>query len=183
MAMCRQVNTIVFDVASLSETRIICTLLLLSTTHFLPNPPKRGRPRSLEDFLSSDASLARLSTHARRLLQFQRIFESATPLARHSRVANLRSGRIIIHALNGAVATKLRQIEPRLVAIFQNEGKEVTGIDIRLQPGAESRGTIRRETSAKIGPKQKQALTSLANGLPDGSALKLSLSRLVTRAK
>lgn len=149
----------------------------------MPKLPSRGRPRSLEDFLSSDASLARLSAHARRLLQFQRIFESATQLARHSRVANLRSGKIIIHALNGAVATKLRQIEPRLVAIFQNEGSEVTGIDIRLQPGAESRGTIRHERSAKIDAKQKQALTSLADGLPEGSALKDALNRLVARAK
>jgi hypothetical protein len=127
--------------------------------------------------------LARLSAHARRLLQFQRTFESATPLARYARVANFRSGRIVIHALNGAVATKLRQIEPRLVAIFQNEGKEVTGIDIRLQPGAESRGTIRREAPGKIGLKQKQALTSLADGLPEGSILRNALNRLVTRAK
>jgi hypothetical protein len=151
--------------------------------YFLFKPSPRGRPRSLEDFLSSDASLARLSAHARRLLQFQRIFESATPLARHARVANLRSGNIIIHALNGAVATKLRQLAPRLVAIFQNEGKEVTGIDIRLQPGAESRRTVGHTPPEKIGPKQKQALTALANDLPDGSVLKSALDRLVARAK
>ncbi|MBI5785718.1 MAG: DUF721 domain-containing protein [Rhodocyclales bacterium] len=146
-------------------------------------PPPRGRPRSLEDYLSADASLARLSAHARRLLRFQRIFESATPLARQSRVANLRLGKIIIHAANGAVATKLRQLEPRLVAVFRNEGAEITGIDIRLQPGAESRSPARIRTAETIGPKQKQALTSLADGLPEDSRLRDALRRLVGRAK
>jgi hypothetical protein len=146
-------------------------------------PPPRGRPRSLEDYLSADASLARLSAHARRLLRFQRLFESATPLARQSRVANLRLGKIIIHASNGAVATKLRQLEPRLVAVFRNEGAEITGIDIRLQPGAESRPPIKAKAAAPIGSRQKQALTSLANGLPEGSSLSDALRRLVDRAK
>jgi len=146
-------------------------------------PPPRGRARSLEDYLSADAGLARLSAHARRLLRFQRIFESATPLARQSRVANLRLGKIIIHAINGAVATKLRQMEPRLVAVFQNEGAEVTGIDIRLQPGAEIRRQRRKEPPTAMGTQQKQALTSLADGLPDGSALRNALRRLVERTK
>jgi hypothetical protein len=146
-------------------------------------PPPRGRPRSLEDYLSADASLARLSAHARRLLRFQRIFESATPLARQSRIANLRLGKIIIHAINGAVATKLRQMEPRLVAVFQNEGAEVTGIDIRLQPGAEIRRQRRKEPPAAMGTQQKRALTSLADGLPDGSPLRNALTRLVERTK
>ncbi|MBI4996540.1 MAG: DUF721 domain-containing protein [Rhodocyclales bacterium] len=143
----------------------------------------RGRARSLEDYLSADASLARLSAHARRLLRFQRIFESATPLARQSRVANLRLGKIIIHAVNGAVATKLRQLEPRLVAVFRNEGAEVTGIDIRLQPGVEIRPADRKRSGTAIGNRQKQALTSLADGLPEGSSLREALKRLVDRAK
>jgi hypothetical protein len=146
-------------------------------------PPPRGHARSLEDYLSADTSLARLSAHARRLLRFQRIFESVTPLARQSRVANLRLGKIIIHATNGAVATKLRQLEPRLVAVFQNEGVEVTGIDIRLQPGAESKSAPKSRTATAIGSKQKQALTSLANSLPEGSSLSVALKRLVSRAR
>jgi hypothetical protein len=146
-------------------------------------PPPRGRPRSLEDYLAADAGLARLSAHARRLLRFQRAFEAATPLARQSRVANLRLGKIIIHAANGAVATKLRQLEPRLVAVFKNEGAEVTGIDIRLQPGAETRVASRPAPRTNIGQKQKQALTSLANGLPEGSSLGAALRRLVSRSR
>jgi hypothetical protein len=149
------------------------------------SPPRvpRGRPRSLEDYLSADAGLARLSAHARRLLQFQRLFEAVTPLARQSRIANVRLGKIIIHANNGTVATKLRQLEPRLIAVFRNEVTEVTGLDIRLQPMSGSPGSIKREPTAGIGPRQKQALTSLADGLPEGSSLKDALKRLVSRSK
>lgn len=143
----------------------------------------RGHARSLEEYLSADIGLARLSTHARRLLQFQRLFEAVTPLARQSRVANVRLGRIIIHANNGTVATKLRQLEPRLVAVFQNEAVEVTGIDIRLQPNPGTPDAPPKAPVAEIGTKQKHALTSLADGLPEDSSLKLALKRLVSRAK
>jgi hypothetical protein len=143
----------------------------------------RGYPRSVDAYLSADAGLARLSAHARRLLKLQRIFESATPLARQSRVANLRLGKIIIHATNGAVATKLRQLEPRLVALFQNEAIEVTGINIRLQASEGIQGLVRREAGTKIGTLQKHALTSLADDLPEGSSLQKALRRLVDRAR
>lgn len=148
-------------------------------------PPRvpRGRARSLDDYLSADASLARLSGHARRLLQFQRLFEAVTPLARQSRIANVRLGKIVIHANNGTVATKLRQLEPRLVAVFRNEATEVTGLDIRLQPRTETRDRIRKEPTAGIGIRQKQALASLADGLPEGSSLKEALQRLVNRSR
>jgi hypothetical protein len=149
------------------------------------SPPRvpRGRARSLEDYLSADASLARLSAHARRLLQFQRLFEAVTPLARQSRIANVRLGKIVIHANNSTVATKLRQLEPRLVAVFRNEVTEVTGLDIRLQPRSASPGPIRKEPVAGIGVRQKHALTSLADGLPEGSSLKEALKRLVSRSR
>jgi hypothetical protein len=130
----------------------------------------------------ADAELARLSGHARRLLGLQRAFESATPLARQSRVANYKLGRIVIYAANGAVAAKLRQMEPRLAALFRSEATEVTGIDIRVQPGTDNRPPPPKKTLTGIGDQQKQALTSLADGLPDGSALKAALARLVDRS-
>jgi hypothetical protein len=142
----------------------------------------RRQARSLEDCLRADAGLARLSGHAQRLLALQRTFESATPLARQSRVANLKLGRIIIHAANGAVAAKLRQMEPRLVAVFRFEAAEVTGIDIRVQPGVANPPPAPARRPMGIGEKQKQALTSLENGLPADSPLRLALHRLVERS-
>jgi hypothetical protein len=145
--------------------------------------PTRRPARSLEDCLMADAGLARFSTHARKLMRLQRIFESATPLARYSRVANLRLGKIVIYAVNGAVAAKLRQMEPRLAAVFLNEAQEVTGIDIRVQPGDGNPSPGEQTIPSGISNTQKHALTSLADGLPEESALKAALTRLVRRAR
>jgi hypothetical protein len=135
--------------------------------------------RSLEDCLLADNGLARLSAHARRLLRLQRVFLSATPLSLQSRIANLRSGRIVIHARNSAVAAKLRQIEPRLTDVFRSEAAEVTGIDIRVQPSRPTEQGPTHHRQAGIGPKQKRALTSLAGSLPEGSPLGAALRKLV----
>lgn len=145
--------------------------------------PKRAPARSLDDCLKADSGLARLSAHANRLIRLQRLFEAATPLARQSRIANLKLGKVVIHAANGAVAAKLRQMEPRLAAVFRCEAGEVTGIEIRVQPNGGQRPTIRPATAAAIGSQQKQALTSLASGLPEGSELKAALERLVSRSR
>lgn len=130
----------------------------------------------------ADAGLARLSGHARRLVGLQRTFESATPLARQARVANFKLGKIVIYAANGAVAAKLRQIEPRLAAAFRSVAPEVTGTEIRVQPANGNPRIVRPIARAKIGDKQKQALTSLAKGLPEGSTLSAALRRLVERS-
>ena len=143
---------------------------------------KRGQARSLEDCLMADAGLARLSSHAKRLLGFQRAFELATPLSRQARIANFKLGKVVIHATNGAVAAKLRQIEPRLAAFFRTEAAEVTGIDIRVQPDTGERRSATRGRPPTIGLPQKQALTSLIKRLPEGSALKAALGRLLDRS-
>lgn len=97
-------------------------------------------------------------------------------------MANLRLGKILIHAANGAVAAKLRQVEPRLTGVFRYVAPEVTGIDIRVQPRTETVLAQKVRTAASIGLRQKQALTSLADGLPDESPLRAALKRLVDRA-
>lgn len=143
----------------------------------------RGSPRSLEDCLTADAGLARLSAHAKRLVRFQRAFDLATPLARQARIANLKSGRIVIHAHNGAIAAKLRQLEPRLLSAFRSVSLEVTGIDVRVQPGIGSVPASAPRIRTSIGSKQKQALTSLTESLREDSSLKAALARLLSRCR
>ncbi len=135
--------------------------------------------RSIKDCLQADTGVARLTAHARRLLGLQQVFLSATPLARQSRVVNLRSGRIVIHAPNSAVATKLRQIEPRLTDVFRSEAAEVTGIDIRVQPSQAIETQPVDNSHTAIGQKQKRALTSFAESLPEDSPLRIAVKKLV----
>lgn len=130
----------------------------------------------------ADAGLARLTNHARRLARLQRILESATPLARRARIFNVKSGKIFIAADNSAVAAKLRQLEPRLIKVFQAEAAEITGIEFRVQPGyvnAKSPVTISR---THIGVSGKHALTSFADKLPPESVLRKALRRLLERS-
>ena len=69
-----------------------------------------------EHYLDSDASTSRIMAHARLLQKLSRRFEAIAPsgLRHAARVANYKSGKIVIHADNGAVATKNRQMSQRL---------------------------------------------------------------------
>jgi hypothetical protein len=139
--------------------------------------------RSLEDCLLADAGMARLSSHASRLVRLQAVLAANLPanLARGARVANLKSGKLVIHADNGAVAAKLRQMAPRLTDLVRFEAAEVNGIEIRVQgrPGNPSRP--HRQGPTGIGDNAKRGLTSLESSLPEGSRLKLALMRLIER--
>src|SRR5450759_612084 len=94
--------------------------------------------RNIADFLNADSKLARLSAHAGRLLKLQRIFERAAPaaLAQHGRVANMKLGKVVIHAANSAIAAKIRQLTPRLTESFRQSGVDVNEIQVKVQPGA-----------------------------------------------
>ena len=145
---------------------------------------RRGRTvRSLEDCLMADAGMARLSSHASRLVRLQAVLAAHLPanLARGARVANLKSGKLVIHADNGAVAAKLRQMAPRLADLVRFEAAEVTGIEIRVQGRDENPPRPRAERPTAIGDKAKHALTSLEAVLPEGSRLRLALKRLRER--
>jgi hypothetical protein len=131
----------------------------------------------------ADAGLARLTDHARYLLRLQRIFDSATPLTRLARISNVRLGKIFIVADSSATAAKLRQMEPRLTRVFQAEAPEVTGIEIRVQPGRRNPPPTETRMPATIAPERKRGLTLLAERMPEGSPLRAALLRLVESAK
>lgn len=140
--------------------------------------------RSLEDCLTADSAMARLAGHAARLLHLQRIFEAAVPrtLLRSTRVANLKLGKLVLHADNAAAAAKIRQIVPTLVNVFRDKAAEVTGIEIKVQP----RPAPSRPPAAAMrdlpGTQAKQGLTSLAGKLPPDSPLREALQRLLARS-
>lgn len=141
--------------------------------------------RSLQEHLVSGDSMARLAAHAQRLLQFQRSLEAALPaaLAPYVRVANFRLGKLFIHAANGAVAAKVRQLGPRLASELSNKGVKITQIEVRVQAGIPTLVRQTRERPALPGIKQKQGLTLLSQKLPGESPLKAALERLLQSIK
>jgi len=133
--------------------------------------------KPLGAFFQSNDTLAHLHEHASQLLRLQRAYEEFAPahLARSSWIANLKSGMVVIHAANGAVAAKLNQLTPRFVDEFLNRGVDLTGIEVRLQvnrfrpapPIAEAR---------RLTEGARQALARLESNLPVDSPLRQILA-------
>jgi hypothetical protein len=140
--------------------------------------------RSLDACLFADDGIGRLSAQARRLMKLQHVLEQALPpaLVPLGRVANLKPGLLVIHAQNGAVAAKIRQLLPRLAESFRNEGVDLNEIRVKVQPLDHVFTAVARGTQSELGEKPKQGLTSLAEKLPESSPLKAALTRLITRS-
>lgn len=141
--------------------------------------------RSLTACLESDGGITRLSAHAARLMKLQRAYEKSVPaaLARHGRVANLKLGVIVIHAENGAVATKIRQVAPRLTDVFKIIAGEVSEIQVKVQPLETSPGLQKPFEAPALEERIKEGLGRLANDLPEDSPLKRALNRLTGSAR
>ncbi len=136
---------------------------------------------SLKDHLAASDVYTRLAGQAERLRQLQIYLDATLPayLAPGTRIANLKRGKIVIHADSGAVAVKLRQLAPRLAEGFIQQGQEVTGIEVRVQPGRRLSPPLRQKQPKVLGIRSKQSLTSLAEGLTEGSPIKRALEKLL----
>jgi hypothetical protein len=92
-------------------------------------------------------------------------------------------GVVFIHAENGAVATKLRQIADSLGDEFRKRGTEVNEIRVKVQPRSGNPASADRPAGYAISDKTKRGLTSLADHLPEASPLGKALRTLVERAR
>ena len=135
-----------------------------------------------EQYLDSDAAASRVMAHARLLLKLSRHFEAIAPVGlRHAaHVANFKSGKIIIHADNGAVATKIRQMSQRFCDELSKRGADCTGIEEKVQP---REITLQSTTSTQkpLSAKAFGVLRSTSENLPKGP-LREALDRLLQRA-
>lgn len=135
-----------------------------------------------QDYLNADAAAGRVMAHARLLMRLSRRFASSAPsaLSASATVANYRPGKVIIHARNGAVAAKLRQLTRRLCVDLSKEGVECNEIEVKVQPIQ----TPLRSTSSTIKPLSKNSFGILQKAtadLPEGP-LRKALERLLERA-
>ena len=139
---------------------------------------------TLKDHLDASAAFARLTEQANRLRRLQVLLDAALPphLLPGTHVANLKRGKVVIHAASGAVAVKLKQLAPRLAEQFIQQVGEVTGIEVRVQARRGKYFPVRHTQGKRLSNRSKQALTSLASGLGDESPLRLALLRLLRHA-
>ena len=131
-------------------------------------------------FLDQPEGIAPLMPQARRLIELRRILATVLPqsLARRSSIANIKQGKVIVFAANGAVAAKLRLMSPALLEQLSKRGIEVTGLEVRVQPPAPTPQVF--EKSSEISDEAIFRLRELCGQLPD-SKLKNVIGQLARR--
>ena len=138
--------------------------------------------RSLETFLRTDTSTAKLMAHARLLRKLSRRFSAVAPtgLGQAARVANYKAGTVVIYAENGAVATKLRQMSQRLCNELSTGGLECNGIEVKVQPRQTPYQSI-TSTQKPLSRAASGILENTAGQLPPGP-LRNALEELLRRS-
>lgn len=134
------------------------------------------------NLIGGSAELKKLAAGTRRVQDLHKLYLRSAPreLAVSSRVKTLKAGTLVVTADNSAVAAKLRQLAPTLLASIQKNDREVTGIRIEVQVGAGARAPIRQSRKNALGPDAVQAFDALAGRIPEGP-LKAALKTLVKR--
>jgi hypothetical protein len=137
---------------------------------------------SLATFLDAPDSAAKVMAHGRLILKLSRRFEAIAPagLARAARVANYKSGKVVIHADNGAVATKIRQMSQRLCGELSKGGPECNVMEVKVQPRQFPYRSI-ISTQKPLSWEACRTIEATASSLPEGR-LKEALEHLLERS-
>jgi hypothetical protein len=137
---------------------------------------------SLESYLETSDGAGKVLAHARLLIKLTRIYQEIAPghLGQASSLANYKSGVIVIHAVTGAVAAKLRQLGPTLADGFSKKGVECNGVQIKVQArnyDVKSSTSTKKPLSLRTG----RTLENLRDSLP-ASPLRAALATLLSRS-
>ena len=137
---------------------------------------------TLEEFLEAPDGASSVLAHARLLLRLTHLYHEIAPphLSQSSTVANYKLGLVIVHATNGAVATKLRQLASTLADGFSKRGIECNGVQVKVQAQKSSMQSI-SSTQKPLTTPSRLALQELCDTLPD-SELKLAIGTLIRRS-
>ncbi|HEX7812757.1 MAG TPA: DciA family protein [Burkholderiales bacterium] len=121
-----------------------------------------------------------LTRQVRRLSALQATLADALPanLAASVALAVSESGELVLYADNGAVATKLKHLAPRILVFLRQRGIEVTGIRVQMQVSIRHNPLPQKQISLSLAG--RTALRELAERV-DNSPLKLALERLSRR--
>lgn len=137
--------------------------------------------RKLDDFLHASPTLDSLTHQAQRLMRLQQLFSriAPQPIAQFCNVASFLNQSIVIYANNGAIAAKLKQQLPTLLAKFRGRGIEVTSIHVEVQ-AARPVTNHHKIKEIALGTGGIQSLKALSDSLAD-SPLKLAVMTMLKR--
>jgi hypothetical protein len=95
-------------------------------------------------------------------------------------VKGCRAGTLFICADNAAVAAKLKQLAPRLLAAIRENEAEINQIRIEVQVGGRAGAGLYTSRKTPLTPATIQRFGALAQAIPEGG-LKAAISRLAAR--
>jgi hypothetical protein len=131
-------------------------------------------------FLGASEELKTLSARTRRLQALQTLYLRSAPreLAGSSRVKSYRAGTLTVSADNPAVAAKLKQLSPTLLASIRETEAEVTVLRIEVQVSGAARSRTRPPRKVPLSIDAVEKFEELSESIADGD-LKSALTRLV----
>jgi len=137
---------------------------------------------SLENYLEAADGAGKILAHARLLIRLAHLYQEIAPthLGQASSLANYKSGIIVIHAVSGAIAAKLRQLAPTLAEGFSKRGIECNGVQVKVQArkiGTQSMASTQKPLSSRT----SLELEGLRDSLP-ASPLRTALDTLLERS-
>ncbi len=151
-------------------------------------PARRPGPRpgakDAFEFLQSSDKLAGLLPAARRIGQLQAHCEQLLPtLFASCRALQIRDGQLQVAVPNAALATRLRQILPKLQEDLREKGWPVEGIRLKVQlMPTEPERPLRKPLAHELPGDAVRSFEALAASLED-SPLKDALQHLVARRR
>ena len=148
------------------------------------NEHKPPMTKTLERYLDNAAGAGRVMAHARLLLRLTQRFKAVVPsgLKDVARIANFKSGKVVIHAENGAAASKIRQMSQRLCEELSRAGVDCNGIEVRVQP-SQIPFHITASAAKPLSAKTFGVLRSTSENLPEGPLRKALDALLASAAK
>jgi hypothetical protein len=122
----------------------------------------------ISNYLKASPELAAVAQHAERLIELQHLLGAVMPpaLAQHCRVANLKQGKLVLHAANSLVAVKLRQMIPSLAEEFSSRGWKITAIQVGVQ-GYDAAPQHSTEGPSPLSASARTGLAALAHSTAD----------------
>ena len=138
----------------------------------------------IDFYLKSSNSLRHLADEARRIAELQQVFLKIAPhpLTQACCVKQLRAGTLLLLAENAAIAAKVKQLFPRLLAFYQKLGWEITSIRVEVQVTESAPRPAAGRTRKRLSIETIDNLERLAASLED-SPLKQALTNMVAHQR
>jgi hypothetical protein len=139
----------------------------------------------VNDFFARSESTAQFIAHTRLIARLKAGFVGIVPanLAAQARVANYRpeTKTVVIHANNGAIAAKIRQVNQRLQNGFVKMGMQCNQIEVKVQPAQLPAQSI-LVNKRSISRRSARSLLACADAMPPDAPLALALRAMLARA-